>query len=258
MVLGSWSLVLQAHNPRSAPGIFTPVVSMRLRNSIVWLTSLTSSRPSVVSSRSTARIPPPTACAAAQRQLADGAVDRAIAGPPAARRIGDPVLAGAVDRADRLVADHEGTNITAGLAHIFLHVEDVLLPRAEHLQVFQQRLGRVAIVDSRYHAAPRADYRLDHHRIAQSLDRFECRFRRKRQQRARLSARLRAAALRSSETCRRRSRRRPCRLTQRTPRASIACSAYSERPKETERSSTVSKREVCCSRSNTSSPSSSR
>ncbi len=106
-----------------------------------------------------------------QRQVADRAIDRAIAGASTTGGVGDPMLAGAIDRADRFVADDKGANIAARLGDVFLDVINMLLPRPKHVQVFQQCLGGVTVVDPRHQSAPGADDRLDHDGIAQRFDR---------------------------------------------------------------------------------------
>src|SRR6266508_92047 len=45
--------------------------------------------------------------------------------------------------------------------------------RAKHLFVLEQRLGGLAIVDLGDQTAPRADRRLQHHRVAHLLDRAQ-------------------------------------------------------------------------------------
>ena len=70
----------------------------------------------------------------------------------------------------RLVADDEGADVAPGLVDVLLDVEDRVVIRAQHLLVLQDRLGRLAVVDLGQQAAPRADGRLQHHRIAHLLD----------------------------------------------------------------------------------------
>ena len=103
----------------------------------------------------------------------------------AARGVGDPVLAAAVDRADALVAHHEAADVAPRLRHILLDVEDRVLVRAQHVAVLEDGLGGVAVVDLAHHPAPRAHHGLEHHRVAHPLDRFQCAFGRERQQAAR-------------------------------------------------------------------------
>ena len=104
----------------------------------------------------------------------------------AARGVGDPVRRGAVDRADRLRSDHERADVPARLLHVFLDVEDAVMVAAERLLVLQHRLGRVAIVDLAQQASPRSDRRLEHHRVADPLDRLQRALRREGHERPRL------------------------------------------------------------------------
>src|SRR5438477_176398 len=91
----------------------------------------------------------------------------------AARGVRDPVLARAVDRCDRLVADDERADVAPRLGDVLLDVIDGMEVVPEYVLVLDDRLRRLAVVDLRDEAAPRADERLHHDGIAQLLDRRE-------------------------------------------------------------------------------------
>ena len=94
----------------------------------------------------------------------------------AAGGVGDPVLRLAVDGGQHPVADHDGADVAPGLVDVFLDVEDRMLHRAQRGLVLQDGLGGVAVVDLGQQATPRADHRLEHHRVADLFDGLQGRF----------------------------------------------------------------------------------
>src|SRR5579884_2170506 len=118
-------------------------------------------------------------------QFVEFGCDGAVAGGRAARRVGDPVRAVAIDGADGALADDEGADVAQGLIDILLNIMDVVLVRAKRLLMFQHSLRRVAVVDARQQTPPRAGNGLKHCRIAQRFDAAQGRFGREGQQRAR-------------------------------------------------------------------------
>src|SRR6202035_3421609 len=88
--------------------------------------------------------------------------DGTVAGRCATCGIGDPVLAVAIDGADRALAHDEGTDIALRLGNILLDVVDMVRVRAERLLVFQHRLRRVAVIDASQQTPPRTGYGLEH------------------------------------------------------------------------------------------------
>ena len=79
----------------------------------------------------------------------------------------------AVDGGDDPIANHQSADVASRLGDVLLDVENRVLVRAEHGLVFQDGLCRVAVVDFRQQASPRADHRFEHHRIAHRLDGFQ-------------------------------------------------------------------------------------
>src|SRR6266700_4334217 len=57
--------------------------------------------------------------------------DRAIGSNCSTCSIGNPMLAATIDRADRTIANDEGSDITLGFLHIFLNIMNMMLIRAE-------------------------------------------------------------------------------------------------------------------------------
>ena len=74
---------------------------------------------------------------------------RAVACGGAASCISDPMGGVAIDRADRLIADHKRPNVPPRFMHVFLNVERPMVKRAERDFVLEERFGRVPIVDAR-------------------------------------------------------------------------------------------------------------
>src|SRR5207237_963144 len=109
----------------------------------------------------------------AHAELAELGGHRTVGRLTAARGVREPVLARAVDRGDRLVADDERADVAPRLGDVLLDVIDGMEVVPEYVLVLDDRLRRLAVVDLRDEAAPRADERLHHDGIAQLLDRRE-------------------------------------------------------------------------------------
>ena len=60
----------------------------------------------------------------------------------------------AIDRADDLLAHNERADVAARLVDMALQIEDRVLGPAEQRLVLEQRLGGVAVVDSRQQPSP--------------------------------------------------------------------------------------------------------
>jgi hypothetical protein len=103
--------------------------------------------------------------------------DGAIAGGGTAGGIGDPVRRVAINAADRLMADHERTDVTAGLAHELLDVERAVVKRAEGDFVLEERFGRVAVIDPCQEATPGTNGRFHHNWVPDLFASGQRRFR---------------------------------------------------------------------------------
>ena len=113
----------------------------------------------------------------APAEIIDRGGDLETRGLSAASGVGDPVFAPPLDRGDRRSADHENTQIAAGLIDVFLNVENSVLHGTERRLVLHDRFRGIAVVHASEKASPRTDRRLEDNRIPHSFDRFECGFR---------------------------------------------------------------------------------
>ncbi len=85
------------------------------------------------------------------------------------------MIRAAVNGGDTFIADDKAADIAALFLDVLLDVENRVVVTAEHGLVFEHGFRRVAIVDLGQQATPGTDCRLQHHRVAQFLDRLECR-----------------------------------------------------------------------------------
>ena len=113
-----------------------------------------------------------------QRQVRDLRGERTGQWLAAARGVGDPVGRAAIDGVDHLVAGYQRADVPAGLVHVLLDVEDGVDVAAQGGFVFENGLSRVPVVDAGQQPPPRAEERLEHHRVAHLLDGFQRRLRR--------------------------------------------------------------------------------